>query len=216
MRIILLGPPGAGKGTLAGLIKDKLGVVHIAMGDILREEMKGGSPLGRQVKQYVESGGLVPDEVVTQIIEKKLSGLGKTAKGFMLDGFPRTEAQAKDLDNILAGMKQPLDKAIYMEASLPVIIQRLTGRRVCRSCGALFHLTNMPPRQANICDTCGGELYQRADDNETTIKTRMQVYVTNTAPIINYYSAQGKLHKVDADKNSEAVLKDVIKILDEH
>jgi adenylate kinase len=215
MRIVLLGPPGAGKGTLAGAIKEKYAFAHISMGDILREEMKSNSPLGRQVKGFVESGGLVPDDIVTQIIEQKLTKSNVTQQGFLLDGFPRTETQAKDLDAILARIKKPIDTTIYLDASLPVIVQRLGGRRVCRACGALYHLTNMPPRVTGKCDSCKAELYQRPDDNEATIKTRLDVYMKNTEPIIDFYRKQNKLQRLNADKGIQELLQRFDQIVDE-
>ncbi|OGX34924.1 MAG: adenylate kinase [Omnitrophica WOR_2 bacterium RIFCSPHIGHO2_02_FULL_52_10] len=212
MRLVLLGPPGAGKGTLAGLLKEKLGIAHISTGDILREEMKNNTPLGREVKKYIETGELVPDQVVTKLIDNKFTRNDLADKGYMLDGFPRTEQQAKDLDKILQKLGKPLEYAVYLESSLPVIIKRLTGRRVCRNCGALYHIPNKPPKRKGICDECGGEIYQRADDNEETIKTRMDVYMQSTEPIIAFYQAQGKLKKVDADKDSREVQRILMKL----
>jgi adenylate kinase len=206
MRLILLGPPGAGKGTIATLLKEKFGIVHISTGDILREEMKSDSELGRQVKGYVEGGELVPDSVVTQLIENKLKKDPNINKGFLLDGFPRTTVQAEDLDKMLDKIGEPVDSVVYMETSLSVIIQRLTGRRICRDCGAIYHTINKPSKISDQCDVCNGELYQRPDDNEETIKTRMDVYLTNTKPIIEYYKAQGKLIKADANQDTDVLL----------
>ncbi len=205
MKLVLLGPPGAGKGTQANLLKKTLGLAHVSTGDILREEMKRATPLGQEVKKFVESGALVPDEVVTKIIENRIVSDKTLCKGYMLDGFPRTRVQAEDLDKIVAKAKMPIDYAVYFESTLPVIIQRLTGRRVCRKCGALYHATNRPPKKPGICDDCGGELYQRPDDNEVTIKKRMEVYLKSTAPIIEYYQNQNKLVTVDADKDDISV-----------
>lgn len=213
MRIVLLGPPGAGKGTLAGLMKERLGLLHISTGDLLRDEMKGQSALGQQIRKYVEGGDLVPDEIVIRMIESKLTQDKTTRHGYLFDGFPRTTVQAKDLDRILEKIGQPIEIALYMETSMPTIIQRLTGRRICRQCGAIFHLTNRPPKKTGACDACHGELYQRADDNEETIRNRMDVYVEKTAPIIDYYEKQGKLERIAGDKEAEDLLKIVVKIL---
>ncbi len=205
MKLVLLGPPGAGKGTLAALLKISLELVHISTGDMLREEMKKETQTGREAKKFIEKGELVPDEFVIKLIEKKLTSDKRVAHGYMLDGFPRTRKQAEDLDRILGQIQQPLDYALYLESTLPVIIQRLGGRRVCRNCGALYHIRNKPAKKEKICDLCGGELYQRADDNEATIRTRMDVYLKNTRPVIDYYKAQDKLKKLDGDKDSEEV-----------
>ncbi len=213
MKLVLLGPPGAGKGTLAGFLNKELDVPHVSTGDMLREEMKNNTPLGQEVKQYVESGGLVPDEIVIKLIENKFSN-GAADKGYMLDGFPRTEVQAKDLDTILNNLDKPVDYAVYLDASLPVVIERLTGRRICRNCNAIFHIKNNPPKKEGVCDQCGGEIYQRPDDNEETIKTRMDVYLENTKPVIDYYEEQGKLKKIDADKDSQEVQEILMKIFD--
>ncbi|MCA9408915.1 MAG: adenylate kinase [Candidatus Omnitrophica bacterium] len=215
MKIVLLGPPGAGKGTLAGLLKSSLGVFHVSTGDILREEMKADSPLGQETKNYVEKGQLVPDELVTRLVKNKLSDHQLLDKGYLLDGFPRTKAQAEELDKILAEINQPIDFALYMEATLPMILRRLTGRRVCKNCGAVFHLTNRPSKKEGICDVCNGALYQRSDDNEETIRNRMDVYLKNTKPIVDYYETQGKLKKVDGDKESEELQESLMQILDE-
>lgn len=205
MRLVLLGPPGAGKGTLAALLKGSLELAHISTGDMLREEMKKETATGREAKKFIEKGELVPDEFVIRLIEKKLTSDKRVAHGYMLDGFPRTRKQAEDLDRILGQIQRPLDYVLYMESTLPVIIQRLGGRRVCRDCGALYHIRNKPPKKEKVCDLCGGEVYQRADDNEATIRTRMDVYLKSTRPVIDYYNAQGKLKKLDGDKDSEEV-----------
>lgn len=213
MKIVLLGPPGAGKGTLANLIKEKFNMVHISTGDIMREEMKNNTVLGQELKSYVESGKLVPDEVVTKIIENRL--MRDKNGNSLLDGFPRTEAQAQALDKILAKTGQQLDYALYMEADLPLIISRLTGRRVCRKCGAVYHVVNRPSKIQDVCDSCGGELYQRADDNEATIRTRMEVYLKSTAPIVNYYQRQGKLQNLAGAREAEELLASLVDLLNE-
>jgi adenylate kinase len=215
MIIVLLGAPGAGKGTLAGALKDKLGVHHISTGDLIRAEIKSGSAIGLEIKSHVTSGGLVPDEVVTKMIEGNIARTCRDGRGYMFDGFPRTKAQAQDLDRILAGCGLSVGFALYMEASVEVVLQRLTGRRVCKSCGALYHLVNMPPKKSGACDKCSGELYQRADDNEETIRKRMAVYDESTRPIIDFYRSQGKLKTVNADKGADEVSRSLMKILNE-
>ena len=205
MRVVLLGPPGAGKGTLAAAIKEKFDMIHLSTGDILRAEMKSGSDLGNEMKGFVDKGELVPDEVVTKIIANKLKN-SDLNKGILFDGYPRTVQQATDLDAILDSLSAPLDAAVFMRVDLPVIIKRLTGRRVCRQCGAVYHIVNIPSKKEGVCDFCQGELYQRADDTEETIRNRMDVYMTSTAPIINYYKDQGKLAEVDANQDVKDVL----------
>lgn len=214
MNIVLLGPPGAGKGTLANLLKESYSILHISTGDMLREEMKAGSDLGKEAKKYVESGALVPDALIIRLIENKLK-TSPSEKGYLLDGFPRTTVQAEELDRILKKNNRPVDHVLYMEASLPVILQRLTGRRICRSCGAIFHMTNMPPRKDGQCDQCAGELYQRADDKEETIKNRMEVFLTSTKPIVDYYSAQKKLVRCNAEQKTGDLVKQLTGILHE-
>jgi adenylate kinase len=215
MIIVLLGAPGAGKGTLATALKDTLGVHHISTGDLIRAEIKAGSDIGKEIKSYVVSGGLVPDEVVTKMIKVNVEATAADGKGYMFDGFPRTAAQAEDLDKVLESVSLKVDMTLYMEASLDVVLGRLTGRRVCKGCGALYHVTNMLPKQEGICDKCGGELYQRADDNEETIKNRMSVYSESTKPIIDFYKDQGKLSTINADKGAAEVSDELLKILDE-
>ncbi len=213
MRLVFLGAPGSGKGSLAVLLKRNLDLLHIATGDILREEIKKNSSLGQTAKGYIDRGELVADELVTKLVENKIENVNH---GYMLDGFPRTKKQAEDLDKILSKNNQPLDLVIYLKASLPVIVQRLSGRRVCKNCGALFHVKNKPPVKDGICDICQGVLYQRPDDNEATIQTRMDVYLNNTMPIIEYYQAQNKLKTVDGDKNSDELLTIMMPIVNEN
>lgn len=213
MIMVLLGAPGAGKGTLAAALKDELGVHHISTGDLIRAEIKGGTPIGLEIKRFVESGGLVPDEVVTRMIEGKVKATAADGRGYMFDGFPRTGTQAGDLDSVLAQHGLSVNFALFMEASIDVVLQRLTGRRVCKICGALFHLTNMPPKKEGICDACGGELYQRTDDNKETIMKRMSVYNEQTRPIIDFYKGQGKLKTINADTGADDVRKALLQIL---
>ena len=213
MKLVLLGPPGAGKGSLAALLKKSFGIAHISTGDLLREEIKNNTSLGQEAKSYIDQGALVPDELVTRLVEHKL----KTIQGgYLLDGFPRTKRQAEDLDQILARLKQSLDSIIYLNATLAVIISRLAGRRVCKSCGALFHIKNKPSQKQGICDSCQGQLYQRPDDNEATVQERMRVYLENTEPIIHYYKQQNRLMTVNADQDSEELESLILKSFDGH
>ena len=182
---------------------------------MLRDEMKKGSSLGLEIKGLIEKGALVSDEMITRLVELKVSGELRNSKGYFLDGFPRTTQQAKDLDKILLGIGQSIDVVLCMEARLDMILFRLAGRRVCRKCGAVYHVKNKPSKVANLCDVCSGELYQRSDDNEETIRKRMQVYESSTKPIIDYYAAQGKLKKIDGNKETADLRDDLLKILNE-
>jgi adenylate kinase len=217
MRLVLLGPPGAGKGTLAGILKQASGIVHISTGDILREEMKNETVLGKEARGYVDKGELVPDVLVIKLIENKIVNDPGIVRGYMLDGFPRTLAQARELDKILKDIGQPVDHAIYMETDLSVLVGRLTGRRICRDCGAVYHVSNRPPAVAGVCDICGGtDLYQRADDNENTIRNRMDVYLKNTLPIVDYYKDQDLLLKVDGSREAEEIQQVIVRLVNEN
>jgi len=213
MRVVLLGPPGAGKGSLAGVLKDKYHLVHISTGDMLREETKKETPLGAEIKGLIARGALVSDELVTKLVQQRFVHDAGLKKGYMLDGFPRTVQQAKDLDAILEKARLPLDFALNMEADQDVLLRRLTGRRVCRKCGALFHIADKKPKKEGVCDLCGGELYQRADDNEETIKSRMKVYLESTQPIIDYYAKQHKLKKLDSNVETADLVKSLAALL---
>ena len=215
MNLVLLGPPGAGKGTLAVMLKDSFKVTHISTGDILREEIKNKTDLGLQAKKFIENGQLVPDELVTKLIENRFKK-NYFKNGYMLDGFPRTTQQAQDLDQILKRENKPLDYALCLAATLPVIIKRLNGRRVCRKCGRPYHIHNRPSKVQGKCDECGGELYQRSDDNEETIEKRMEVYLESTAPIIDYYQNKKILMKLDGDEETEDVHDFLMKTFNEN
>lgn len=201
MKLILFGPPGAGKGTQAKLMSEKLGLPHISTGDILRNEVKNHTDLGKKAQGYMESGKLVPDELVTEMVKKRLQA-GDVTAGFILDGYPRTKAQAQALDEIL---KNGIDMAIYLKTGEKTIIQRLTGRRVCPKCGHNYHLVNMPPKEDMLCDQCHVALYQRPDDNESTVKNRLKVYLRESSSVLDHYKKQGKLENVSGDLDSEDV-----------
>jgi len=200
MKLILLGPPGAGKGTQSVVLAKKYAIPHISTGDILRESIKAGQPLGLQAKSYMDKGELVPDEVVTGIVAERLKQ-PDAKKGFILDGYPRTLKQALDLDSALISIRSGIDMVLYFETSEETAITRLTGRRVCRKCGFNYHIKNIPPQKEGICDKCGGELFQRPDDKEETVRNRLKVYAAQTAPLIDHYAKTGKLKKVSGDAN---------------
>ncbi len=208
MRIILLGPPGAGKGTQAKVLAEKLSVAHVSTGDILRQNVKEETALGREAKDYMERGLLVPDELMAKMLKERFS-YPDVKKGFILDGYPRNLAQAKTLDEIFAIQGIDTDWVVYLDSSESVIIQRLSGRLVCSKCGANFHKENMPPEKEGICDKCGGSLYQRSDDKVETIKKRLEVYKNESADLIEYYKNKNKLHRLDADSEAGVVLSQI-------
>lgn len=202
MRLILLGPPGAGKGTQAKILAERYSVEHISTGDIFRELIKDNSPLGLKIKKYVEAGELIPDKVVLEVVASRIKNLD-FKKGFILDGFPRTLPQARMLDGMLKKLGVCIDKVFYFDTSEDIIIKRLTGRRICRDCGANYHLVNMPPKKSGVCDFCGGELYQRKDDEPETIRNRLRVYQEQTADLIGYYKNEGILETVNGDLSKD-------------
>jgi adenylate kinase len=210
--VILLGAPGAGKGTHAKRLSSLLGIPHISTGDIFREEMEKNSELGQEVRRYVEKGELVPDEVVNQIVKKRLLQ-DDCKKGFILDGYPRTLQQAEALEQILKELSLPLKKVINLVVSEEEIIRRLSGRRICRNCGAIFHIVNMPPKKEGICDYCGGELYQRDDDKPEAIRHRLAVYHKQTEPLIRFYEEKGLLVNVNCEVPLEQSVEEIVKIL---
>ena len=196
MNIILLGPPGAGKGTQAKMLVDKYGIPQISTGDILRANLKAQTELGLEAKKYMDAGELVPDEVVIGIINNRIKEDDCQA-GYMLDGFPRTVAQAEALDKILAEGGSKIDHVVSIDVPNDELMGRLTGRRTCRACGQGFHVMFDPPKQGGVCDKCGGELYQRDDDNEATVGSRLEVYASQTQPLIDYYQNKGLLRPID-------------------
>jgi len=209
MYLVLLGPPGAGKGTQAKRLAEKLGLPHISTGDILRQNVKDGTALGKQAKGIMDKGLLVPDELVAAMLDERFNN-PDIKKGFILDGYPRTLAQAKTLDEILSRKKLSVDLVVYLDTSDEIIIKRLTGRLVCSKCGANFHVANMPPKKAGLCDNCQGELYQRSDDNEITVRKRLEVYKNEVASLIKYYTQQNKLHSLNADLDALKVLEQIV------
>lgn len=198
MRIAFLGPPGAGKGTQARDLARAWSVPHIATGDMLREAVAAGTALGREAKAYMDRGALVPDDVIIAMIAERLRQ-PDARSGFLLDGFPRTIPQAEGLERLLKDIGQPLERVIYFDVAEPELVRRLTGRRVCRGCGHSFHVVSNPPRREGVCDACGGELYQRVDDSESTVRNRLGVYRTQTSPLLEWYAARGLLVTVEGE-----------------
>lgn len=212
MNIILLGPPGAGKGTQAKRLIDKYSIPQISTGDMLRAALKEGTALGLEAKKYMDKGELVPDSVVIGLVKERIQQ-NDCAKGYMLDGFPRNVSQAEALDKMLAELKQKIDDVICIEVPSEELLGRLTGRRTCRSCGAGFHVMFDPPKKEGVCDKCNGELYQRDDDNETTVKSRLDVYAKQTEPLIGYYKNQGKLRSINGVGDMEEIFSRITAVL---
>lgn len=209
MRIVLLGPPGVGKGTQGKMLKERLKVPHISTGDILREAIKKKTPLGDSASKYLERGQLVPNRIVTEIIKDRLKKRD-CLNGFILDGYPRNISQAKSLDDFLKEIKSSLDRVIYLDTEEDTLIERLSGRRICVKCQAVFHLKNLPPKKDLICDFCGDRLIQRKDDKVETIKRRFGIYLKETKSLIDYYSKQKKSVKVLAWGDREIVFKRIL------
>ena len=204
MRLILLGPPGAGKGTQAKLLTGRLGIPQVSTGDILRQAVAHGTELGREAKSFMDRGALVPDEVVIGIIEERLRK-PDCARGYILDGFPRTLPQAEALARALTSLHASMDRVLSVEVPEEDLVNRLTGRRVCRGCGNMYHVDTSPPRKAGRCDTCGDSLYQRDDDKEETIRHRLRVYKEQTQPLVAYYKGLGLLERIDGQGTVEEI-----------
>ena len=208
MKIILMGPPGAGKGTQAEKLVEVYQIPHISTGDMFRKAQKDGTELGLKAKSYMEQGQLVPDEVTVGIVKERLAE-DDCKDGFLLDGFPRTVQQADALDGILKELGMTLDRVVNIEVDKAFLVDRLTGRRVCRACGATFHVTNKAPKVEGVCDKCGGELYKRNDDKIETVSNRLDVYAAQTAPLIEYYQSKGIMSSIDGSQSMEKVLADI-------
>ena len=212
MRLILLGAPGSGKGTQAKNIAEKVGITHVASGDLFRAAATRGDELGKQAKYYMENGLLVPDEITIKMILERIDA-SDCSKGVMLDGFPRTLEQAKALDQALDKKKQKIDRVFYIKVSTDELVRRLGGRFICRKCQAPYHKVSSPPKKEGICDKCGGELYQRADDTPETVRKRIDVYTKETSPLIDYYRKAKKLVEIKGEGNIDNITKDIIAAL---
>lgn len=207
-----MGLPGAGKGTQAEKIVDKYGIPHISTGDMFRAAIKEGTELGLKAKSFMDNGDLVPDEVTIGIVGERLSK-EDCEKGFLLDGFPRTVAQAEALENILADLGKKMNYVININVDKDILMERLTGRRICKECGATYHLVFNPPTEEGVCDRCGGELYQRADDNEETVQNRLDVNIKQTQPLLAYYEDKGYLKNIDGQQDIHRVFDDIDELL---
>ncbi len=213
MRIVLLGAPGAGKGTQAKKLIEKYGIPQISTGDLLRAAVAAGTQLGKEAKSYMDKGELVPDSVVLGMVEERLKQ-DDCKKGYILDGFPRNTAQAEALDKMLGSLNMPLDAALSVDVPFEDLMKRLTGRRTCKSCGQMYNVYFSPPKKEGICDKCGGELFQRDDDKEETIKRRLDVYDAQTAPLINYYKERRILKSVQGTGNIDEIFKNICAVLE--
>jgi adenylate kinase len=212
--LILLGPPGAGKGTQASRIVEKYGIPHISTGDILRAAVKNQTPMGLEAKRYMDAGDLVPDSVVIGIVKDRLQE-PDTANGFLMDGFPRTIPQAKALDEMLAGIERYVSRTVAILVDEEELVRRLTGRRICRECQTPYHVDSSPSKVEGVCDKCQGELYQRDDDTEATVRNRLDVYNAQTAPLIDYYDEQSVLVRIDGDQDPAKVFADIVAAVDQ-
>ncbi len=213
MRLVLLGPPGAGKGTQARMLEQKYGIPQVASGDLLRAAVRERTPIGIEARRNMDRGMLVPDEVVLRLIEERLSR-GDAGSGYILDGFPRTIRQAQALDTMLQRRNEKIDLVLAIMLSDDEIVKRISGRRTCRNCGAMFHTIFDPPRNVNICNQCNGELYQREDDAEDTVRMRLEVYAAETEPVLQYYERSAMLARIDGFGRPEEVQRRIIEAIE--
>ncbi len=212
MNMIFMGPPGAGKGTQADRVVTRFSVPHISTGDAFRLAMSQGTELGKQAKSYVDQGLLVPDEITVGIVRERLRE-EDCKSGFLLDGFPRTLSQAEALDGIMEAMERKIEHVINLTVDRNLLLERLTGRRICKSCGATYHVKFNPPKRSDACDRCDGELYQRSDDTAEKVGTRLDEYTNKTAPLLGYYRQKGLLREVNGEQEIDAVTSQIESLL---
>ncbi|MCG0238185.1 MAG: adenylate kinase [Firmicutes bacterium] len=212
MRIILLGPPGAGKGTQAATLAREEGVAHISTGDILRQHVREGTPLGKAAREYMDKGLLVPDEIILGLVRDRLAQ-PDARRGFIFDGFPRTVVQADGLERLLEELQMPLEAVVNIVVPDTELVERAVGRRTCKECGEIYHLRTRPPQKEGVCDRCGGELVHRSDDNPETVRARLAEYHAKTAPLIEYYRSRGLLREVDGTQPVAAVSEAIRKVV---
>lgn len=213
MNVVLIGPPGAGKGTQAADIVKEYGIPHIATGDMFREAVAKGTELGKKAKEYMNAGQLVPDEVTIGIVRERLSQ-DDCKKGFLLDGFPRTLVQAQALDELLGAMGKKVEVVLNIQVPFEVLVERMTGRLLCKTCNSVYHRVYNPPKQVGVCDRCGGALTQRDDDREETAKKRLTVYMEETDPVLGYYAEKGVLKNIDGNKSMDEVKRQIKEVLE--
>ena len=212
MNLLIIGAPGTGKGTMSEKLIAEYGVVHISTGDMLRESVAAQTEVGLKAKSYMDAGKLVPDEVIHEIILERL-GKNDIESGFLMDGYPRTLAQAEDLDVILNALNKKIDCVLNLELDKNVLIDRITGRRICPECKSVYHIKSMPPKSEGICDNCGASLITRKDDTVESLSVRLEAYHDSTKPVIEYYASKGLVHNINSDQKPEAVFADIQKVL---
>ena len=212
MNLLIIGAPGTGKGTMSEKLIAEYGVVHISTGDMLRESVAAQTEVGLKAKSYMDAGKLVPDEVIHDIILERL-GKNDIESGFLMDGYPRTLAQAEDLDVILNALNKKIDCVLNLELDENVLIDRITGRRICPECKSVYHIKSMPPKSEGICDNCGASLITRKDDTVESLSVRLEAYHDSTKPVIEYYASKGLVHNINSDQKPEAVFADIQKVL---
>ena len=214
MNLLIMGPAGSGKGTVSVRIVETYGVKHISTGDMFRAAISNETPVGLEAKSFIDQGALVPDEVTDRMVQERLSQEDVQTHGYLLDGYPRNQAQAKALDLINETLGKPLDAVLNLVVDYDVLVKRITGRRICKDCGAIYHIDSKPSQVEGVCDVCGGELYQRSDDTEAGLKVRYDIYKQETEAVIDYYRNRGIVHDIDGTLDRDAVNAEITRVLE--